>query len=128
MLNIANGTAKRKHSLQEPEAGTNVELPPGLDPVRHSIIIRHWFGIDPAHAIGPAAAALVADLRFRNKMTVLLAMGDRPVAEMVAEFAVRHGLEAELDQVLDHYLEIPDGALDVINGRHSPPAPLHEVE
>ncbi len=111
-----------------PELGNVAELPVGFDPQRFPIISRHVFGIDPTHGIGRAAAALVADLRFRNKMTVLLAMGNRPVAEMVAEFAVHHGLEAELDQVLDRYLEIPDGVLDVINGRDFAPAPLHEVE
>ena len=123
MLNIATSTAEHKTCLQEADA--NAGLPPGLE--RCPIIARHFYGINPTRVIGRTAASLIADLRFRNKMTVLLAMGDRPVAEMVAEFAVRHGLEAELDQVLDRYLEITAVGRLQGNGRDFPPAPFHEV-
>ena len=81
----------------------------------------------PANSAGRAAAALVADLRFRNKMTILLAMGDRPATEMVAELAVVHGLEAAVDELLDRYVAIPDEALDIANGRDLSPLPIHEV-
>ena len=128
MPDIATCAVERKPIAPAPDVGDVADLPVGFDPRRFPIISRHVFGIDPTHAIGRAAAALVADLRFRNKMTVLLAMGERPIAEMVAEFAVRHGLEAELDQVLDRYLEIPTAALDTTNGRDFAPAPLHEIE
>lgn len=119
---------ERKYPAPASDVGDIAELPVGFDPRRYPIISRHVFGIDPTHGIGRAAAALVADLRFRNKMTVLLAMGNRPVAEMVAEFAVHHGLEAELDQLLDKYLSIPDAALDMIGARDLPQPPLHLVE
>ena len=109
------------------EAGARAALPLNFSPIDYPILCRHWFNVEPFRPVGELAAEVVADLRFRNKMTVLLAMSDRPVAEMVAEFAVRHGLEAELDQVLDRYLEIPDGALDVTSGRALSPLPLHEV-
>ncbi len=63
MQNIAILTAEHKGCLQEPEAGANVGLPPGLDPVRHSIILLHWFGRRP---VGAVAAQVVQDLAFRR--------------------------------------------------------------
>lgn len=107
--------------------GHQVEIPVEFDPRRFPIIARHIFGLDLTHSVGRAAAALVADLRFRNKMAVLLAMGDRPATEMVAELAVGHGLEAAIDQLLDKYIELDDSALDVVGGRDFLPPPLHEV-
>ncbi len=109
------------------EVRARAALPLNFRPTDFPIISQHWFNVEPFRPVGELAAEVVADLRFRNKMTVLLAMGNRPVAEMVAEFAVHHGLEAELDQVLDRYLEIPTAALDATNGRDLPPIPLHEV-
>ena len=70
---------------------------------------------------------MVADPHFRNKMVVLLAMGDRPPTEMIAELAVRHNLEAELDRLLDRYLALDVGALDATGARDFPPLPLYEV-
>ena len=108
-------------------AGEHGEIPVELCPQQFPILSRHWFGLDPTRAIGRAAASLVADLRFRNKMAVLLAMGDRPATEMVAELAVVYGLEVVVDQLLDRYLAIPDEALDITNGRDFPPPPLQKV-
>ncbi len=113
--------------LDRPTIGDHVELPSGCDPRRYPIIARHVFGVDPSHSIGRAAASLVTDLRFRNKIVCLLAMGKRPATELIAELAVRHGLEAEVDQLLDRYLEIDVEALDVTGARDLPPPPLHEV-
>ena len=84
-------------------------------------------GFNPTRAIGRAAASLVADLRIRNKIVCLHAMGKRPATEFIVEFAVRHGLEAELDRLLDRYLELDGAALDVTGARDFPPPPLHVV-
>ena len=124
---IAPLASERKYPAPAPDVGDVADLPVGFEPRRYPIISRHVFGIDPAHAIGRAAAALVADLRFRNKVVVLIAMGDRPVVEMMAELVVTHGLEAAVDQLLDKYLELDDGALDVTGARDLPPLPLHEI-
>lgn len=127
MQNIATRAAERKCPAQAGELSAIAELPVGFDPQRYPIISRHVLGIDPARVIGRAAASLVADLRFRNKIAVLLAMGDRPIVEMMAELAVVHGLETEVDQLLDRYLELDDAALDVTGARDLPTPPLHEV-
>ena len=124
---IAPLAPKRKYRAAALDVGDVADLPVGFDPERFPIIARHVFGIDPTNSIGRAAASLVADPHFRNKMVVLLAMGDRPPTEMIAELAVRHNLEAELDRLLDRYLALDVGALDATGARDFPPLPLYEV-
>ena len=74
------------------------DLPAGFEPRRYPIISRHVFNIDPAHAIGRAAAALVADLHFRNKMTVLLAMGN-----LARKYEAGSGIEPDTGKALKWY-------------------------
>ena len=57
MQHIATSAAERKGCLQEPEAGANVGLPPGLVPERFPIIAKHFFGIEPASISRVSAAA-----------------------------------------------------------------------
>ena len=106
------------------DANAGVELPPGLDPVRHSIIAEHWFGWRPGSAV---AAQVIEDLAFRHKVKRLVARGDRVVGEMLAEIAADRNLGTVIDEALDRYIEIDDAALDAIGGRDFPPRPLHEV-
>ena len=77
--------------------------------------------------IGPPCAQTVADLRFRRKVQRLLARGERPVAELLAEIGARYGLTAAINQMLDCYECVPDEALDVTNGGDFWSAPVHLV-
>ena len=104
------------------------EIPDGFDPASMPIISRHWLGIEPFPSVGAEAAALIADLKYRAKVKCLLALGDRPIAEMIAELVTAHGLETAVDQLLDKYLSISDEALDLVNGRDFSPLPLHEIK
>ena len=126
MSNVAPFAPDFNHSGHDrPEIGVDVELPDGLDPVRHSIIAEHWFGWRPVSVV---AAQVVQDLKYRRKVTRLVAKGERAVGEMLAELAADRNLGTVIDELLDRYLAIPDEALDIANGRDFPPAPLHEVQ
>ena len=77
--------------------------------------------------LGPIAAEIVGDVAFRRKVQRLCAKGPRVVGELLAEVAAERGLRTIIDQKLDHYLAIPDEALDMTGGDDFPPAPIHEV-
>ncbi len=47
-----------------PENGDIAEIPVGLDPERHRIILKHWFGWRP---VGAVVADVVQDLAFRRE-------------------------------------------------------------
>ena len=111
---------------QGPEIGDVVELPPGLDLARYRIIAEHFFGFRPVGAI--TAAEIIQDLAFRRKVQRLHAKGPRIIAELLAELGAECGLGTAIDQIVDHYLELDDAALDATNGRDFPPNPLHEVD
>ena len=102
----------------------HADLPLGLNPHEFPIIAAHFYNWRP---VGAIAAEVVQDLAFRRKVQRLVAKGDRVVAEMLGELAAHRNLGTVIDELLDHYLAIPDEALDIANGRDFPPAPLHEV-
>ena len=107
--------------------GEHADLPPGLNPVTHPIISRHFFGVEPFRPVGKLAAEIVCDIKFRRRIERLHAMGPRPFAEMLAELAASHSLGTVIDRSLDRYLALDDTALDIANGHELPPIPLHEV-
>ena len=43
------------------DSDTPVELPDGLDPVRHRIICEHFFGFRPVGDVGRATTAVTSD-------------------------------------------------------------------
>jgi len=104
------------------------EIPPDFNPASMPIISRHFFGIEPFCSVGAVTAQIVQDLKYRRKIKRLVAKGERVVGEMLAELAADRNLGTAIDEALDRYIEIPDEALDVANGRDFPPAPLHEVQ
>ncbi len=84
-------------------------------------------GLADPLSIEPVAAAISADLVFCRKVQRVLAKGERPIVELLAEIGVRYGLTVAIDQLLDRYEHIPDEALDVANGRDLPSAPVYDV-
>ena len=74
---------------------------------------------DPADPplVGPTCAQITADPKFHRKVQRVLAKGERPIVEMLAEIGVRYGLTTEIDRLLDRYGSLPDEALDVTEGR-----------
>ncbi len=109
--------------------GSAAELTPAnLDPATHPIISRHWFGVEPPRAIGPIAAEVVADLRFRRKVIRLHRRGPRAVTEYLAELGAELGVQTPIDQKLDAYLEVGAAALEAAGGDEFWPAPVHGVE
>ncbi len=55
--------------------------------------------------IGPIAAEVVADLRFRRKVQRLHRLGDRVLGEFLAELGAERGIQTVIDQKLDTYAE-----------------------
>ena len=79
------------------------------------------------HPVGPIAAKVVSDLRFRRRMEALHAMGPRATAELFAEVIAAPLDQFTIEERLDRFLAISDDALDASGGGRFPPAPLHEV-
>ena len=78
-------------------------------------------------SIGPVAAAIAADLVFRVKVQRVVAKGERPIVELLAEIAARYSCTGPIDRLLDRYLALPDEALDAMGARDFPPVPIHGV-
>ena len=98
-------------------------LPAGFDPAAHPIITRHIFGVEPF----PTAMA-VADLRFRRQCQRLHALGNRAMAEFLAELGAERGIQTVIDRKLDTYAEIEPEILEAAGGDGFWPVPLREVE
>ncbi len=77
--------------------------------------------------LGPIAAEIVADLRFRRRVRKLYERGPRVVAEFLAELGTERLMATVIDQKLDRFLTVPDEALDATGGHDFPPAPIQEV-
>lgn len=102
------------------------KAPIGFQPHLYPIISRHVLGLEPPY-FGAACATIVADPQYRRHIEHLHEQGPRPVAELLAELAVEHGLQSEINAKLLRYSKISDARLDEIGGREFPPLPIHEV-
>ena len=78
-------------------------------------------------SFGAACATITADPRHRRQVERLHEQGVRPIAELLAEIAAAHGLEADISKRLARFAAIPEDALDVTDGRCFPPDPMYEV-
>ena len=74
------------------------------------------------------APEIAADLEFRANVRRFHAKGPRLLAELLAEIAADRALGSYIDEKLDRFLALDDAALDVLNARDLPPAPLKKVE
>ena len=77
--------------------------------------------------VGPIAAKIVSDIRFRRRLEALHAKGPRATAELIAEIIAVPLDRLRLETRLDRFLAISDEALDVAGGDDLPPDPLHVV-
>ena len=66
--------------------------------------------------VGPVAAEIVADLRFR-----------RQVGELLAELGAERSITTIIDTKLDTYVEIEPEALEATGGNRFWPLPLRDV-
>lgn len=102
--------------------------PVSFDPATHPIIGLHWFGITLLHPIGPIAAGLVADLRFRRKVQRVHRLGDRVFGELLAEIGAERGITTIIDQKLERYAELEPETLEAASGDDFPSLSMHGVE
>ena len=103
-------------------------VPADLDPGTHPIISRHYFGVEPPRSIGPIAAEVVADLRFRRQVEHLHALGVRATAEFMAEIGSERGIRALIDRKLETYAELDSKVIEAFEGAGFWPAPIQEIE
>ena len=92
-----------------------LSIPSGLDPDRHPIIVRHFFGINPA------------ELRLQRLAEYLHALGPRPVFEFCREIAEAHDIGADVHRRLERYARLDPAVVQVLGGGHFPPVPIHGV-
>ena len=80
-----------------------------------------------ARPIGPVAAQVVADLRFRRQVERLHRLGDRVLTEFLAEIAVERGITTIIDRKLATYVDLDPAALEAGGGDTFWPVPLRGV-
>ncbi len=78
--------------------------------------------------IGPIAAEVVADLRFRRKVIRLHRQGPRVLGEYLAELGGERGIRTAIDRKLDTYAELEPQVLEAAGGDDFWQPPLHGVE
>ena len=112
-----------------------------LDPKTHPIIAAHFFGIaterPPTSAnanealgfrhIGPVAAEIVADVRFRHHVERLHRLGPRVTGELLAEIAAERGIRTIIDVKLARYAALDPEVTAAIGGSYFWPVPLTAV-
>ena len=77
--------------------------------------------------IGPIAAQIVADLKFRRQVVDLHALGPRVTAELLAEIGAERGIQIIIDRKLETYVGLDAAAIEAAGGDQFWPAPLHKV-
>ncbi len=91
-------------------------VPSGLDPDRHRIILVHYLGIDPA------------ELRLQRLAETLHALGPRPVFEFCRELAEAHDIVADVQRRLERYARLDPAFVQAHGGDHFAPPPIYEVK
>ena len=78
-------------------------------------------------SIGSAAAEIVADLRFRQQVERLHALGPRVTAELLAEIGIERSIMPVINAKLRTYADIDPEALRAVGGDKFWPSPVREV-
>ena len=78
--------------------------------------------------IGPIAAEVVADLRFRRQVQRLHALGARATAELLAEIGAERSITTIIERKLDTYAALDPDAIEAAGGDKFWPVPIHEVK
>ncbi len=100
------------------------------DPTLNPGFRRSW--TEPPHCknpsiVGSAAAEIVADMQFCQTVERVHALGARPLAEMLAEIAVKHSIVPAITETLERYASIDPQALQALGGEKFWPVPIREV-
>ena len=102
--------------------------PVNFDPAANPIIARHWFGVEPLHPIGPIAAEIVADVKFRHQVERLYRLGPRVVGEAFAHIGIKHSIRTSVEQTVEHFTELEPEVLEAAGGDEFWQPPIHGVE
>ena len=113
----------------------DTELPYDFDPRRWPIIAKHVFGITSINdndvmrvqPVGPIAAEIVADIRFRHHVEYLHRLGPRAVGELLAEIGAERGIRTVIDDKIAQYAELDPATVTTTGADDFWPAPLTEV-
>ena len=62
---------------------------------------------------------------FRHMIKKVIASGERPIVEMLAQLAVRHDLEDEITECISAYARLDHDALKIVGGNRFPRSPLY---
>ena len=113
-----------------------------IDSETHRIFAAHFFGIaaerSPTLAngneapglrhIGPIAAEIVSEIRFRRKVEQVHSLGPRVTAELLAEIGAERSIRTVIDQKLEVYAGLDPSAVSAVGGDRFWPAPVHRIK
>ena len=114
---------------------SHTEPPLDFDPRRWPIIAEHVFGITSINdndvmrvqPVGPIAAEIVADIRFRHHVEYLHRLGPRAVGELLAEVGAERGIRTIINGKLERYAGLDPKAVAITGGGEFWPPPLTEA-
>ena len=98
------------------ESKPPLNIPSGLDPDRHRIILVHYLGIDPA------------ELRLKRLAEYLHALGPRPIFEFCRELAEAHDIGADMQRRLEKYARLDPVFVQALGGDCFASPPIYKVE
>ena len=78
--------------------------------------------------IGEVATEIVADLRFRQLIKRLHALGPRVTGECLAHLGAKHSIQTSIEQTVEHFAELDPEALEATGANRLWPAPLYEIQ
>ena len=78
-------------------------------------------------SIGPIAAEVVSNLRFRRKVQRLHRLGVRVLCELLAHLGAKHSIQTSIEQTVEHFAELDPETLEATGGDGFWPVPLREV-
>ncbi len=71
--------------------------------------------------------ALAQRPHFRHMIKKVIASGERPIVEMLAQLAVRHDLEDEITECLAAYARLDHDALHITGGNRFSSSPIYAI-
>ncbi len=80
------------------------------------------------HPVGELAAEIIANLRFRQLVERLHALGPRVTGECLAHLGAKHSIQTSIEQTVEHFAELDPEVLETTGGDRFWPIPLHKVE
>ena len=96
------------------------------DPEQNPAFSRLWEEppVPPFRSAGEAAAAVLDSVAFRQRVRAIYQLGERPVAELLAEIAATFCDDpTDLDAPLNRYASLDPEKLEATGGTDLPPLP-----